>query len=314
MRGAWPTVVAAFLLSSVLTRLSMPVARFLSLVDEPGEAKIHRQATPRFGGIGILASVSITGLASGLFGWLDGLGLLAIATTGTLDDRYKLSATQKLSGQAVAGSLLAASIAQPLGLGAGLIAFGAVIVLANGVNVIDGLDGLAGVVALIAACGLAWLSDRLGVSPLLALLVAAASAGFLVWNLPRARTFMGDVGSLSLGYLLALLITRLFAGGWAGAAAGALIVAIPIFDLAVGVVRRLRKGLPLVGPDREHFYDKLATLTHSTIKTLFIVLGVGLGLAVIGALVGSNQALAVVVAWIVVAVACIVSAVKLEMV
>ena len=138
-----------------------------------------------------------------------------MATTGALDDRFTLSPLQKLLGQAVAAALLAASTSTEYGdLRRVSSRSVLVMVLANGVNVIDGLDGLAGGVAFVAHVGLAWLAHRLGGPPELALIVAAATPGFLVWNFPKARTFMGDIGSLSLGYLLALLIVRMLAVGW----------------------------------------------------------------------------------------------------
>lgn len=217
-----PSAAAALFLGPAaagagLTWLALRYARRRGLLDEPGERRSHSVATPRGGGISITLVVLATIFA---LGWAHpqlrlvlqagAVGLVLVATVGWLDDHRPLSARTRLLVHALSAALLGgALLVDGHGLLVAAIAFVAVLVLVNVWNFMDGINGLAASQAAIAAAGYALLagagspSGALG----LALALAGACCGFLPFNFPNARIFLGDVGSGSLGLALALLAT-----------------------------------------------------------------------------------------------------------
>ncbi|MGY1457508.1 MraY family glycosyltransferase [Luteimonas sp. A534] len=184
----------------------------LGLLDQPGERRSHDVPTPRGGGIGIAVAWALACGAFFLGGILPGtlalaavLGVALVGTAGYVDDHRPLSAWWRLVAHVAAGVVLAAGL---LGAGAApwlaLLALAGVPVMVNVWNFMDGINGLAASQAALAALGFALLS---GLSPaaLPALALAAACLGFLPFNFPRARIFLGDVGSGVLGFALTVL-------------------------------------------------------------------------------------------------------------
>lgn len=276
----WVTLTAV-----VLVGLSMPLARSLGIVDRPGAIKIHTLPTPRFGGVGIVACVLLWGyFTQALSGWAL-LGLLIIALTGGLDDRFSLSPRLRLLAELIAGIALGMHFWGVLGgLGLGL-AVVLVLLMSNAVNLIDGMNGLAAGNALISAAGLAVLLWQTDAGAGLAVILAASLLGFLFWNYPRAKTFMGDSGSLSIGYLLAMLLLAAAAQGWVTFLAALVMVGFPLYDTAAGIIRRWRRGRPIFDGDRDHTYDRLDQLyLHNPAKTVAVVWLVS-GLLVLAGLV-----------------------------
>ena len=202
-----------FLLSVVTTWLARRYALRANLLDQPGDRRSHSVATPRGGGISIVFcmlmsmgwiavtqpgyAVSMAGLAA---------GLVFVAGIGWLDDHRPLSPLVRLLFQALAGLVLgwvfyrATGDFQPAAL-----AFVAVMVLVNVWNFMDGINGLASSQAAIAALGFGLLL-KTGPWSWLAAGFFASICGFLPFNFPRARIFLGDVGSGALGYMLAALL------------------------------------------------------------------------------------------------------------
>ncbi len=191
--------------------LALHYARRFQLVDHPGERRSHRVATPRGGGAGIVASLLLATLIGALVlpAWrlellVFGLALVLVAGIGWWDDHRPLPALTRLLVHMLAGGLLAALVWRD---GAGLVwslaAFALTVGLINIWNFMDGINGLAvsqaGLVALVMGY---WLPGGLASS---AWLVALACLAFLPFNFPRARIFLGDVGSGALGLLMACL-------------------------------------------------------------------------------------------------------------
>ncbi|WP_425600501.1 lipopolysaccharide biosynthesis protein [Luteimonas salinisoli] len=184
------------------------------LLDQPGERRSHSVATPRGGGIAIVACLLAGAL---LLAWwfpaeralllAGSAALLLVAAVGWIDDHRALSAWLRLAVHAVAGLLLAgAALRSGHGLPVAAAGFAATVVLVNVWNFMDGIDGLAASQCAIAALGyglLALLGLGGGAAVLLAFSLAAACAGFLPFNFPRAAIFLGDVGSGALGLALA---------------------------------------------------------------------------------------------------------------
>jgi UDP-GlcNAc:undecaprenyl-phosphate GlcNAc-1-phosphate transferase len=130
-------------------------------------------------------------------------------------------------------------------------------VLCNAVNLLDGLDALAAGVCAVSAVGFAIVLD--GNWATVAVALAGALGGFLVWNRPPARIYLGDAGSYFLGTALAILLARAWSPEEPVAlGAGALLfVAVPVADMTIAIVRRARAGRPLFVGDRGHVYDQL---------------------------------------------------------
>lgn len=197
--------------------LALHYARRRQLYDQPGERRSHRVATARGGGAGMVLALLLA-LAAGIC-WLPAwrpelgvfsLALLLVAGVGWWDDHRPLPALHRLLVHVVAGGLLAALVWRDGGgLWWSLAAFALTVGLINIWNFMDGINGLAASQAmLVALCMALWLPGDLALA---AWLVALACLAFLPFNFPRARIFMGDVGSGALGLLmaaLALLVVR----------------------------------------------------------------------------------------------------------
>jgi UDP-N-acetylmuramyl pentapeptide phosphotransferase/UDP-N-acetylglucosamine-1-phosphate transferase len=160
--------------------------------------------------------------------------------------------------------------------------------MTNAFNFMDGIDGIAGITAAAAlgvVSGGFWLGGD-GYGALLAAAVAAAAVGFLVWNWQPARVFMGDVGSASLGYTIAVL--PLVAGEAERRWLLPLTVAVMwpfLLDTTLTFLRRLRNGENVLEAHRSHFYQRLVIggWSHSTVALIYGVASLGAGLAVLAA-------------------------------
>lgn len=268
-----------------LIRILTPMALRYGLVDQPGAGrKDHRAATPTVGGLAIVAGLGLSALLTQLAGhpafWT---GLVLIALTGTLDDLFDLRPIIKFAAQIAAallmiywGGLVLTTLgnlvsSQPLmlsGYAIPLTVF-AVIGVINGINFCDGADGLAGGLAFIAVFFIVLMSVVSAHTESLALSLGLLGciAAFLSFNLRspwrrRAAIFLGDAGSLSLGFMLAWLTVQgahesapLFAPVTA-----IWLLAIPISDTIVCMSRRLLKGQSPFRADRTHLHHILIDL------------------------------------------------------
>ncbi len=208
---AW--VLLHGVLAVALTLVARRYALSRSLIDQPGERRSHAVATPRGGGISVVV-VTLLAVIMLAIRWpahaallaCFAVGLLLVAAIGWLDDHRPLSPGLRLLVQGLAGVVLGWGLhASGETLTTAALAIAAVMVLVNVWNFMDGIDGLASSQALLAAAALGLV---LGSGPWawLAAAVAAALAGFLPFNFPRARIFLGDVGSGAIGYVLAALL------------------------------------------------------------------------------------------------------------
>ncbi len=283
-----PYSLALALASALAALLLTPLARALAIrvgaLDYPGARRIHTTPTPRFGGLAIAAAVlGVAWLARVLPGparELDPrplLGLtcasLPILALGMCDDRYGVSPWVKLAVQSCAALVLTLFgygvplLTNPLGptlvTGAWSVPLTVlwVLILTNAINLIDGLDGLAaGVVAI--ACAAVWVTTR-GHGDFYVMFVAAlllgACNGFLWWNRPPARVFMGDTGSQFLGLTLSALSLLENRKGTAALTLLLPIVAlgVPIADSTLAFMRRLWRGQHVFRGDAGHIHHRL---------------------------------------------------------
>jgi UDP-GlcNAc:undecaprenyl-phosphate GlcNAc-1-phosphate transferase len=242
---------------------------------------------------------------------------LVITAVGLLDDRRALSAPAKAAGQILAAGLLILNGVELLFFwfpSQGVISLGPdlavpltvvwVLIMVNAVNLIDGLDGLAaGIVIIAAAAFFVWVYHSPSLFPeaskaaaLLCAVAAGAALGFLPYNFYPARIFMGDSGAMLLGLLLAAATVsgvgrtlRPHGGDVAAFAIPVLIpvfvLAVPLIDVALAVIRRLRRGRPVFAPDKEHIHHQLREIGHThrrAVLTMYFwaILLAGSGLAV----------------------------------
>ena len=296
-----PSIYSLFVLGAILTCILTPFVRYLAVqkgfVDCPQRArKVHQQATPRLGGAAILlsflavmclAGVSVPQVREMLWGnnpilGCILLGSLGIFTIGFLDDLARLSPKTKLLGEFVVAGLVVwganlsfteiqflglGSVSIPVWLGIGLATFW-IVGMANAVNLIDGLDGLASgitLAGLVAVSVVGYLGGITSVTWMSTLLIGCL-LGFLVYNSRPASIFLGDCGSLTLGYLAGCLtlLASFREGGALDGIFPVLAFALPILDCIFAIFRRMMKGRSPFSPDMEHFHHRLMTkgLSH----------------------------------------------------
>ncbi len=319
--------LAAFPLAGLIAFVAIPhvvrLAEVTGYVDHPEERKLHTAATPLLGGVAVFTSALLAWVVAMPFlphsaasaeAWELLAGAAVALVLGLVDDRFGMRPSIKLAGQAVAAAILLAGGAVPhLGLPdgfSGALALVAVIALMNAVNFLDNMNGMVGGLAPIALVGFALTSLARGANGVAAaqLALAGACVGFLPHNFPRAKLFLGDAGSLFLGYCLgasALLAMNSAPAGW-GQFGPALVLAYPAFDMVFVVITRLRDGQPVYRGGRDHTNHRLASLVGQQPGTVALVWLAGLALCGSGLLVlrldQARAALAIGAIWAVVLV------------
>lgn len=299
MSYAWFTVLTAAVAATLLTGVVRHVVLARGLLDVPNERSSHVVPTARGGGIAIVAvvlAVAALSLRAGgaeprlVLGLLLGGGL--IAAIGLLDDRGHVSAPLRLLVHfaAVGGALAAIGGLPAVSWGGGTVDLGlagdafacvACVWFLNLFNFMDGIDGIAASEAAFVAFAAAWLAGATGAPASLVtlwLVTGAASLGFLAWNWPPARIFMGDVGSGFLGFVLPLLLV--YSTGHSGLNPWtALVLGAPfVADATVTLVARIARGERWYSAHRSHAYQWLSRRwgSHARVTGLFILVNVGL--------------------------------------
>jgi UDP-GlcNAc:undecaprenyl-phosphate GlcNAc-1-phosphate transferase len=303
--------------SLALTYLVRERATRAGIFDPTDERKLHTRKIPRVGGVAIFLSVAIALTVLALRGGFEGVGLassklmvivIGAAATfllGLYDDLRQLRARYKFAVQiAIAIAIFAAGvridiIALPL---IGQIHFNPVmglfftifwfVGLTNAFNLIDGLDGLASGAAMFALTTMfvvATINQQAGAA-LVTLAVAGATLGFLRYNFHPASIFLGDSGSLFLGFMLAGI-------GAISSQKGSTVVAIaiplvslglPVLDTSLAIIRRFLRGQPIFSADRGHIHHRLLSLGHSPAKVALLMYA-GCAVLALGGMLLVNQ-------------------------
>lgn len=301
------TIAVGFIISFAATPIVKAFAQKVGAMDVPGEARrIHDHPIPRMGGLAIFLGFLLSVL---LFVDIDRqlqgilLGCVIIVATGAVDDVISLNAWIKLAFQ-----ILAASVAVLHGVKIEILANPAVwsateyltlgvfsipitiiwiVGITNSVNLIDGLDGLAVGVSAISSLTMLVIALMVSDSSVAIVLAALVGAciGFMPYNLNPAKIFMGDTGSLLLGYVLATMsILGLFKFyAVVSFAVPFLAIAVPLFDTVFAFFRRLLKGQSPMHPDRGHFHHRLIDMglnQKQAVAVLYSISGI-LGLAAV---------------------------------
>jgi UDP-GlcNAc:undecaprenyl-phosphate GlcNAc-1-phosphate transferase len=307
-----------FLLSYLLTAGARWLAPRIGLVDRPdGSRKLHARPMPLMGGVAICAALSLGALILvAVAPWLLSTELSNIAAMlplfvstglfcllGCCDDRWGLRPRHKLVGQIVAslpfaiwgrsiGAIEVLGVQWELGVWNVPLTVFWLVACSNVINLMDGMDGLAGTISCIALLTLAALSILIGRYEIavIALLTTASTIGFLVHNWPPAKIFLGDAGSLMLGFLVGALAIE---AALKQAASFTLVVplvliSIPVFDTAMAILRRKLTGRGIGEADRGHIHHRLQDRGLSRVQSLLLI----------SALCASMAAIAVVSFWV----------------
>lgn len=284
--------IVAMLAVAALTPLAGQLARRVGAVSEPTDRHIHARATPLLGGLAMLCGFLLPVIyylpafdrpAKGLI-----IGAILISLLGAVDDVVDLNPAVKLAGQIacavvpVSFGLTIDHITLPL-LGVGdlgpaqypitVLWF---VALSNIINFIDGMDGLAAGVSAIGLTTFAILAASLdrAVPAILAASLAGAAIGFLVHNFHPANIFMGDAGSMLLGFTIAGVAVSGVMKSAAAVAIGLplIVLAIPILDTSFVVLKRIKHGVPVYSADQSHFHHRFSSIgwgQRRTVLTLY---------------------------------------------
>ncbi len=285
-------MVVAFLISFAATPVVIGIAKKIKAIDVPkDERRVHKKPIPLIGGLAIFYGFLISVLCfcdidEPIIGIL--LGAMVIVITGVIDDKYSLPAKLKLLMQIVAAVIVLVFgveikyIENPFTneyITFGWLSIPITIIwiagVTNAVNLTDGLDGLAAGISTIASLSLLILimfTDNLNLAIITAAL-AGAGFGFLPYNFNPAKIFMGDTGSMFLGYMLACISVQGLMKTYTviSFAMPILVLGLPIFDTIFAIVRRLVTGRSIMSPDRGHLHHRLLDMGFSQRQTVTIL-------------------------------------------
>lgn len=289
--------VWAFIIALVITYAITPLIKKLAInigaMDKPDARKVHHGAIPRLGGlaiyIGYMVSViySVDDLSAEM-GLL--VGSLVLVAVGIWDDVKQIGPKTKLTGQILAAAVVVAFgnqvefITNPwghvfyLGIFSIPLTIFWIVGFTNIVNLIDGLDGLAAGISLISCMAIFTVLWQMGQVDLacIALALAGSACGFLRYNFNPAKIFMGDTGSMLLGYTMATISVM---GAVKTAATISLVVPVivlglPILDTTFAIIRRKINGRPVFKPDKGHMHHRLLALGLSQKQAVLLMYAV----------------------------------------
>lgn len=307
--SGWFDGWVGFATALVVTLAATPLVRSLALRwrlgDKPNGRKVHARPIPHLGGIALFLGV-LAALAPMAMRGLDGGTTLSLAVKavpvillivllGLVDDTRNLRARHKLLVQAFAAAAL-------LGIGfrlftgvwvldssfiaLSLVSLFFMVGMLSSVNLVDGHDGLAAGVSLLSAAAFAVIGAAAGVpdAVALSLSVCGACLGFLVFNFPPGRIYMGDTGSMLLGLLLALTacMVSMRAPSANMFAAVVFVLGVPLLDTALAIARRIVLRAPLFAADSLHMHHILRDAGLSPRRTLFVLYGVQMFFCLLG--------------------------------
>ncbi len=304
------TYTVVFLIAMIVSMLATPLvirfARRTRVVDKPGPRKVHRSEIPRLGGLVILIAVTAATLpvlllqnpVGNAFNALQlqvfallGAGLFIFAV-GLVDDVVGLRARHKLLAQVVAAVILYLSgtridsigLTENLVIDLGWFSLFATILwvtaITNAVNLIDGLDGLAAGISAVACGVIAMISIHasLPIASVFMLAFLGSLIGFLVFNFNPARIFLGDCGSLFLGFAVAgcSMLSGAKYATVAGLGLPLIALGVPLFDTLFSMLRRVLERRSLFAPDRRHIHHRLLERGLAHRQAVLVLYGVTL--------------------------------------
>ena len=289
-------VLITLLLSAALCGVYLLLARRWRILDTPNERSSHQQPTPHGGGVPLLLAFAAGLLLAALWrgAWDGGFITLAVAALflmllGVIDDLRGLSVRLRFAVYSLLCLLVATTLLSPvlshepadsIVRGVVLVALAAMAMLwsLNLYNFMDGIDGIAATQCVVACCSAAllacWGGTGDGSYALFCLLLAASHLGFLIWNWPPARLFMGDAGSVPTGFLLAGLALLGAVQGQLNPLCWLVLLAGFVTDASWTLVWRIVSGQPFTQPHRLHAYQRLSRRwgSHLAVDMLLLAL------------------------------------------
>lgn len=280
--------IIALLSSLFFTPLAKKVAIKIGATDKPDERKIHKKEMPRLGGLAIFASFCLTSIF--IFNHLENhirglvIGAFVIFICGVIDDIKPLSYKSKLLFQSLAVICLITNgvyiknisfLTEGYNIGYLSIPFTFIwiIGITNAINLLDGIDGLACGVSGISSIFLTIIAVNNNNIPMAIIMTILSGScfGFLPYNFKNAKIFMGDSGSLFLGFMLAAVSMQgTFKSATTFIIAPTILLGLPIYDTLNVIVRRKIKGVSIMKPDKEHFHHRLLAIGLSSTKITLI--------------------------------------------
>ena len=303
--------IFVFILSAVLGFIFTPVARFFALkfsvLDIPKDLRrVHIKATPLLGGVAVYFAALISVIifvkkAPSVIGIL--LGGTLMVLIGVWDDKKDLSAKVKFLFQIIAAVIAFAFgvridfLTNPFGGEAllnlrltvsFLITVFWIVGITNTINIIDGLDGLSSGISVISLLTFAFISGKMG-NPEMALMSlagAGAALGFLPYNFNPASIFLGDGGALFLGFLLATISVEgaMKSSALVTLSIPVLGIAVPIFDTAFAIIRRVKNGKKIYAADKGHLHHRMLARGYSQRATVLILYAISIGYSLLAVL------------------------------
>ncbi|WP_020007053.1 glycosyltransferase family 4 protein [Salinicoccus albus] len=281
-------LTVSFLISLILMPVFIWGSYKIGFVDHPNTRKVHAKPVPYLGGVAILISFIIGVMVSRP---IEAeympivIGGVSIVLIGIIDDKFDMRPWQKLIGQILTTLIpisygIVIDTITPFGIG---IDFGFMsvpitiiwmLIIINAINLIDGLDGLATGISIIALATIGFMTILQGniFIMMICVILIGSCLGFLVFNFHPAKIFLGDNGSMLLGFILSVvslmgfknitLISLFFP---------IIILAVPFLDMLSAAVRRYRQNISLVKPDRDHIHHRMRTLGYSHVESVILI-------------------------------------------
>ena len=305
-------VIVTFLASLILVPIVKKIAIHINAMDEPNERKIHKVPMPRLGGLAIFLAFLLGYM---LYGEISTqmlsilIGSFLLILVGIVDDIHSVKARYKLIVQIVAAAIVVLygdlSFTELSVFGykiyfneffGSLLSIIFIVAITNAINLIDGLDGLAAGISSIyflTIAIIAFILNRIGgLDVIISLIMLGSTLGFLFHNFPPAKIFMGDTGSLFLGFMISIIALLGYkVTTFTSLIVPIVILAIPIFDTVFAILRRLIKGQNIGVADKEHFHHQLLKMKYSPTKSILIIYVIDIAFAAVSIfyILGDNQ-------------------------
>lgn len=284
-------VLTTFIFTAIFIPIVKKIAEFVGAMDIPNERKVHKQPMPRLGGLGMYGGFLLGYMLFGQHSVQMNailIGSFIILVTGIIDDIKPVPAKWKFLAQIVGASVIplyggivlqdisAFGLYLNFGIFAVPVTILFIVAIINCINLIDGLDGLsAGITSIyfltVGIIGLL-LNNSNGLDITLTFIMLGSTLGYLLHNFPPAKIFMGDSGSMFLGYIIAVIALLGFKNiTLTSVVVPMFLLAIPIMDTLFAIIRRIVNHKPIGQPDKNHLHHQLLKLNLSKRKTVLLI-------------------------------------------
>lgn len=295
-------VIVTLLTSLILVPIIKKAAVHIGAMDEPNARKIHKFPMPRLGGLAIYLAFLLGYI---LYGEVNNqmlsilIGSFLLILIGLIDDIKSVPARYKLIVQIISAVIVVVygnlSFTEISIFGhniyfnefwGSLLSIIFIVAITNAINLIDGLDGLAAGISSIyflTIAIIAFILNRIGgLDVIISLIMLGATLGFLFHNFPPAKIFMGDTGSLFLGFMISVIALLGYkVTTFTSLIVPIIILAIPIFDTIFAILRRLLKGQNIGVADKEHFHHQLLKMRYSPMTSILIIYAIDIAFATV---------------------------------